>query len=101
MTWNSGAPILQSLAQDTPHIAEGEQDKQMATIDIKSAITGTQMLHSSELQPGFALCDFGTRGQIDAPNWSPSGSHERYETSGDGWAHSVIYGERLRAGVFA
>jgi len=73
----------------------------MATIDIKSAITGTQMLHSSELQPGFSLGDYGTKGQIDAPNWAPSGSHERYEMAGDGWEHSVIYGERLRDGVFA
>ena len=73
----------------------------MATIDIKSAITGTQMLRRSELQPGFAIGDFGTRYQIDAPNWEPSGSHERHEMAGDGWELSVIYGERLRAGVFA
>lgn len=100
LTWNSGAPILQSLAQDTPHIAEGEQDKQMATIDIKSAITGTATA-AQGLKPGMWAADFAAHDVIDAPGYVPSGSHENYEIKLSSGTHAFVFGESIRPGALA
>ena len=73
----------------------------MAIIDIKGAVTGRQSLNTPELKTGFELGEYGTRDQIDAPNWVPTGSHELYRSMGSGWSSSVVFGEHIRAGVFA
>ena len=72
----------------------------MAIIDIKSAVTGRQWLGLSDLKTGMELGEFGTKDQIDAPQWVPSGSHEMQQSSGGVWSHSIVYGEHIRAGVF-
>lgn len=70
-------------------------------INIPGAITGTQMLGSHELKAGIGCGSFETSGQIDAPHWVPTGSHELHETQGNGWTHQIVFGEHYRAGSFA
>ena len=73
----------------------------MAIIDINGAVTGRQSLNTDELKTGLELGEFGAQGQIDATNWVPSGSHELHQLRGSGWSSSVVFGEHIRAGVFA